>query len=321
MTDSLGSGDFTFRSLEDWARLPQEIVLGDVAGIAVDARDRVYLFNRGAHPVVVLAQDGAFLDSWGHGQFSNAHGAHIGADQCLYLTDNGNHSVRKYTLDGRLLLTLGEIGRPAPAMSGRPFCRCTHTALSPRGDIYVSDGYGNAAVHKYAPDGRHLFSWGRPGTGPGEFNLPHNICCDGEGWVYVADRENHRVQIFDGNGRFETQIHNMHRPSGLALTPGPCPCCVVGELQSYLAVNRATPNLGARISILDRAGSLVSRLDRGEGPGTGPGQFVSPHAIAFDSRGDLYVGEVVANDWGQVFPDLPRPDLLRRFQKFERIRA
>ncbi len=100
-------------------------------------------------------------------------------------------------------------------MSGEPFHRCTHTALSPQGDIYVSDGYGNARVHKYSPDGKLLLSWGEPGTDPGQFNIAHNICCDPDGWVYVADRENHRVQVFDGNGKYETQWNNMHRPCGL----------------------------------------------------------------------------------------------------------
>lgn len=183
----------------------------------------------------------------------------------------------------------------------------------------MSDGYGNAAVHKYDPSGRPLLSWGTPGTGPGEFNLPHNICCDPDGWVYVADRENHRVQVFDPDGRFEAQINNMHRPSGLAITPGRCPCCIVGELQSYQQVNRLTPNLGARISILDRESRVVARLDRGLGAGTGPGQFVSPHSIALDSRGDMYVGEVVSADWMAVFPDRPLPRKARRFQKFERL--
>jgi sugar lactone lactonase YvrE len=107
---------------------------------------------------------------------------------------------------------MGEPKKSSPFMSGKPFCRCTHSALAPNGDIYVSDGYGNAAVHKFSPDGKLLKSWGTPATGPGEFNLPHNICCDAGGWVYVADRENDRVQIFDENGRYETQIVNMHRP-------------------------------------------------------------------------------------------------------------
>ena len=100
-------------------------------------------------------------------------------------------------------------------MSGEPFHRCTHTALSPKGEIYVSDGYGNARVHKYTPDGKLLMSWGEPGTDPGEFNIVHNIVCDADGWVYVADRENHRVQVFDGNGKYETQWNNLHRPCAL----------------------------------------------------------------------------------------------------------
>jgi DNA-binding beta-propeller fold protein YncE len=314
----LGAGPFSYRPAEAWAKIPDEIELGDVAGIAIDDKDHVYLFNRGKHPVVVLEQSGAFKTSWGHGLFSNAHGAHIGADQCIYLTDNGNHTVRKFSLDGKLLLSIGEPGKPSPAMSGQPFCRCTHTALSPDGDIYVSDGYGNAVVHKYDPAGRLLHSWGRPGTGPGEFNLPHNICCDTDGWVYVADRENHRVQIFDGNGRYEKQINNMHRPSGLAITPGRCPHCIVGELISYQDVNRSTPNLGARISILDQTSNIVARMDRGLGPGTEPGQFISPHSIALDSRGDMYIGEVIVADWKAVFPERPLPDKARRLQKLER---
>ena len=313
----LGAGVFSYRALENWGSIPSEVELGDVAGIAVDGKDQVYLFNRGKHPVVVFDRTGAFKTSWGHGLFSNPHGAHIGLDQCIYLTDNGNHTVRKFTLDGKLLLSLGEAGKPAPFMSGQPFCRCTHTALSPNGDIYVSDGYGNAVIHKYDPGGRLQLSWGKPGTGPGEFNLPHNICCDTDGWVYVADRENHRVQVFDGNGRFENQINNMHRPSGLAITPGKCPYCIVGELQAYQPVNRSTPNLGARISILDQQSNVLARIDRGMGPGTEPGQFISPHSISLDSHGDMYVGEVIAADWVAVFPDKPQPDKARRFQKLE----
>src|SRR5262249_26687742 len=97
-------------------------------------------------------------------------------------------------LDRKVLMTVGVSGKPAPYMSGEPFHRCTHTAMSPQGDIYVSDGYGNSRVHKYAPNGKLLFSWGGPGTDPGEFNIAHNITCDADGWVYVADRENHRCR-------------------------------------------------------------------------------------------------------------------------------
>jgi hypothetical protein len=307
---------FNFAPLPHWSKLPDEIVLGDVAGIAIDPNDRVYLFNRGAHPVVVLSKTGDFVTSWGHGVFANPHGAHIGLDGAIYLTDNGDHTVRKFSLDGKLLLQIGEPKKPAPFMSNQPFCRCTHTALSPSGDIYVSDGYGNAAVHKFSPDGKRLQTWGTPGTGPGEFNLPHNICCDRDGWVYVADRENDRVQIFDGNGKYETQINNMHRPSALAITAGACPHCIVGELMPYMNVNRLTPNLGPRVSVFAQTGDLLGRISHRDGAGLEPGRFVSPHSIAIDSTGDMYVGEVAATDWLSVFPDTPKPEKMGRFQKF-----
>ncbi|CAB4976713.1 MAG: hypothetical protein F2840_18485 [Actinobacteria bacterium] len=315
-----GKGEFSFEAVESWSRLPPGIELGDVAGIAIDARDRVYLFNRGPDPVVVVSREGEFLNSWGRGLFVNPHGASIGPDDSLYLTDNGAHTVRKFTTGGKLLLTVGEAGKPSAFMSGKPFCRCTHTALSPEGDIYVSDGYWNACVHKYTPDGRHLFSWGSPGTGPGEFNLPHNIACDADGLVYVADRENHRVQVFDADGRYVRQINNMHRPSALAIVGTRCPCFLLGELAPYLPVNRETPNIGARLTIMGNDGALLGRIGSRRA-GLEPGQFVSPHTIAVDSHGDLYVGEVIANDWNAVFPEVLQPSPLRRMQKFARVAA
>ncbi len=312
--------DFLFEPIEAWEQLPADIVLGDVAGIAVDSKDRVYLFNRGAHPVVVVDREGGCLNAWGQGIFANPHGASIGPDDSLYLTDNGDHTVRKFTPDGKLQLQIGVPGQPSPTMSNVPFCRCTHTALSPTGDIYVSDGYGNACVHKFSPEGKLIKTWGKPGTREGEFNLPHNICCDAAGLVYVADRENHRVQVFDGEGTYLRQINNLHRPCGLAITGGARPHVLVGELGPYMAVNHATPNLGPRLMILDNDGRLINRLGK-EKPGTTPGAFVAPHSVALDSHGDLYVGEVIANDWAAVFPNTPRPEKLRRMQKFKRIKA
>jgi hypothetical protein len=193
MSTTFGSGEYRYRVVEDWAKLPPGWSLGDVAGVGIDARDNVYLFHRGPHPLIVLDRDGNYVRSWGDEIFTRAHGVHIGPDDTIWLTDDGDHTVRQCTLDGRVLVTLGVPGEPAPFMSGHPFRRCTHTALSPKGDVYVSDGYGNARVHMYSPDGRRIRSWGGPGCGPGEFNLPHNIACDADGWVYVADRENHRI--------------------------------------------------------------------------------------------------------------------------------
>ena len=118
--------------------------------MAVDSKDRVYVFNRGQHPMIVLDRDGTFLRSWGEGLFSRAHGIDIDRDDILYCTDDGDHTVRKVTSDGKVLMTIGVPNQPAPFLSGKPFNRCTHTALSPKGEIYVSDGYGNSCVHKYA---------------------------------------------------------------------------------------------------------------------------------------------------------------------------
>ena len=148
MSVILGSGEHTYRVLDDWAKLPDGWVFGDVSAVGVDKQDRVYAFNRGPHPMCVFDRDGNFLKSWGEDIFTRAHGVHMGPDDTIYCTDDGDHTVRKCTLDGKVLMTLGIANQPTPYMSGNPFRKCTHTALSPRGDIYVSDGYGNARVHK-----------------------------------------------------------------------------------------------------------------------------------------------------------------------------
>ena len=318
----VGSGEYTYRVHEHWAKLPDGFAFGDVAAVGVDRQDCVYVFNRSKqHPMMVFDRDGAFLNSWGQDLFSHAHGVSMGPDDTIYCTDDMNHTVCKCTLDGRLLLRIGERDKPQPFMSGRPFNRCTHTALSPKGEIYVTDGYSNACVHKYAPDGRRLMSWGKSGMGPGEFNLPHNVTCDEDGWVYVADRENHRIQIFDGNGRYETEWRGLHRPNGMFMPPGKCPICYVGEVGPYWAFNRGAPNLGPRVSVLDNKGNILARLGEDPTAGNEPGKFLSPHSVAVDSRGDLYIGEVAVTAWPSLFPGKPQPAVLRSLQKFERVPA
>ncbi|HVH81509.1 MAG TPA: peptidyl-alpha-hydroxyglycine alpha-amidating lyase family protein, partial [Stellaceae bacterium] len=303
-----------------WGKLPPGWSLPDVASVAIDSKDQVYVFNRGEHPMMVFDRNGNFLRSWGEGQYPRAHGVHMAPDDSIYLTDDGGHFVRKCRLeDGKVLLELGVPGTPAPYMSGEPFHRCTHTALSPKGEIYVSDGYGNSRVHKYSPDGRLLMSWGESGSMPGEFNIVHNICTDADGWVYVADRENHRVQVFDGNGKYEAQWNNLHRPCGMYMDFVHHPVCYIGELGPVQGVNRFVGNLGPRVSIVDHQGNLLSRFgDRLAG--TEATAFLGPHGMAVDSRGDLYVGEVSWTQWPQFYPDTPRPDYIRSLQKYERIR-
>ncbi len=202
-TVKIGSGGFTYEIAVDWEKLPPGYSWTDAAAVATDSQDRVYVFNRGEHPMIVFDSEGNFIKSWGEGVFTRAHGLTFAPDGTLYCTDDGDHTVRQCTLDGEVLMTIGTPGQAADLYGGQPFNRCTHVAIDPRtGDLYVSDGYGNARVHKYSPDGKLLFSWGEPGTDPGQFNIVHNIATDGNGYVYVADRENHRVQVFDSQGRY-----------------------------------------------------------------------------------------------------------------------
>lgn len=315
----MGSGAYAYEVAEGWGELPDGWVISDVGGVAVDRADQVYVFNRSEHPMIVFDRDGTFLTAWGEDVFTHPHGVHIGPDDAIYCTDDGDHTVRKCTLDGKVLLQIGIAGKPAQHMSGDPFCRCTHTALSPDGDIYVSDGYRNARVHRFSPEGVHLLSWGRPGIDPGEFNLPHNIVCDADGWVYVADRENHRIQVFDGNGGFEAEWHGVHRPSGLFQAADSL--FYVGEAGPTYDFNRDAPNLGPRVSILNSSGTLLARLGSTPSAGVEAGQFLSPHGISVDSHGDIYVGEVAYTSWPARFPDLPRPAQLRGLQKLTKITA
>lgn len=319
MSVILGSGEHRYRVVENWAKPPEGWALMDVAAVAVDSNDLVYVFNRSEHPMMVFDRDGTFLRSWGEGLFSRAHGLHVGPDDRLYCTDDGDHTVRVMSTEGKLELEIGVPGKPAPFMSGEPFHRCTHTALSPDGHIFVSDGYGNACVHKYDPAGRLVKTWGEPGTEPGQFNLVHNIVADEDGWIYVADRENHRVQVFDTEGRYETQWNNLHRPCGLFMPRGKCPHCFIGELGPAMPVNINYKNIGPRLSIVTNEGELVARLGGEDGAGSEVGKFMAPHGLAVDRHGDIYVGEVSYTNWGNMYPNEPRPDYLRSLQKLEKL--
>ena len=313
MATKLGAEDYIYEELADWAKLPDGWSFMEVADVVVDSQDRVYVFNRGEHPMIIFESDGSFVDSWGKDLFSRAHGVTVGPDGMLYCVDDGDHSVRKCTPDGEVLMTIGTPNEPAPAHSGQPFNRPTKVAFDPKTDeLYISDGYGNARVHKYSPDGKHLFSWGEYGTDPGQFNLVHSVCTDSDGKVYIADRESHRVQIFDETGRYLDQWNNLHRPCGLHIEDD---LVYIGQVPTQLEVNADYPNIGGCVTIHDLNGHRLARLGdvwRGEDPG----QFISPHGIAIDSHGDIYVGEVSFAAYGR---HLSPPREVRSFRKLVKV--
>ena len=309
-TVKIGSGRFTYEIAVDWEKLPPGYSWTDAAAVATDSQDRVYVFNRGEHPMIVFDREGNFIKSWGEGVFTRAHGLTFSPDGTLYCTDDGDHTVRQCTLDGEVLMTIGTPGQAADLYGGQPFNRCTHVAIDPRtGDLYVSDGYGNARVHKYSPDGKLLFSWGEPGTDPGQFNIVHNIATDGNGYVYVADRENHRVQVFDSQGRYETQWVNLHRPCALYISDEQH--VYIGELGYGMSVNRDHPNIGPRITVMDTSGERLAVVGH-LGFGQDVGQFMAPHGLCLDSRDNIYLGEVA---WTNANNNNLPADGVRSFQK------
>jgi len=315
----VGTEPFVYEEVKNWGKLPRSWSYREVADVGVDSHDNLYILTRGDHPVIVLDRDGHFLDSWGYGRFARQHGVFIGPDDVVYCVDDRGHAVRKFTTDGKLLWELETRDHPTDSgydnnhpdtvrRSGPPFNRPTGLGLSPAGEMYVTDGYGNARVHKFSADGKLLLSWGDPGSGPGQFNTPHDVLVDRDGLVYVADRLNLRVQVFTPDGQFLRQWSDVHWPNALCLDTEQH--MYVAELGGFYFFG---PQLrldqpGPRVTVRNPQGEVLAELRETDPSGE---RFFCPHGIAVDSRGDVYVGEVAVTHTGGTAP--PGWSVLRKY--------
>ena len=195
---------------------PDGWALGMVSWIAADRNGLIYLLQRGdkANPIVVLDQTGTVVRSWGKGMFTTPHAIRIDPQGNVWTTDAASSMVYKFSPEGKTLLQIEVGGQPTPCGN---FCSTTDVAFAPDGNLFVADGYRNARILEYSPDGNKLREWGSAGTGPGQFRLPHSIQVDAAGIVYVADRENGRIQRFDRAGKFLGEWSQYGKTFGLTL--------------------------------------------------------------------------------------------------------
>jgi DNA-binding beta-propeller fold protein YncE len=312
----IGEGDFRYEHIIDWHKMPEGARLIETPGVAVDSQDDVYAFSRNPdYPVMVFDQEGNFVRGFGKGIFGNrTHGIYVGPEDTIYCVDDGIHTITKFTREGELLMTIGTPGVSSEIWKGEPFNRPTHAAVSREtGHIYISDGYGNFNIHKYTGDGEYVKSWGGPGIDPGEFLRPHNIAVDNDNRVLVADREAHRIQVFDGDGNVLDVWNNIHMPNGMTIGPGDN--IYVGELPGATQADPTPPRHGHRVTIYDNSGKRLALLGADD-EGEESGAFIAPHGMGVDSSGNIYVGEVSFTIRGS---HMDPPKELRSFTKLAKV--
>ncbi len=312
------AGERQYELVEGWGKLPEGWTWGQVAGVACDSQDRVHVYTRTEHPYMVFDRSGSLLHHGGEGTFDMAHSLFIDSNDSVFVLSHHAHYIMQFDRDGELMLTLGERGKASDtgytkegrvpgspwlsggglpvtngvAYGGPPFNQPTDVATAANGDIFVSDGYRNSRVHKFASDGTLIKSWGQPGNAkdlrntrnsPGLFHTPHGIWVEGER-VYLLDRENNRIQIFSTDGEFIDMWTQLERPTDMYVDP---------EGVAYIS------ELEDHVSIRDLDGNVIGRF--GSERSNAPGKFWGPHCIWVDSVGDMYVGEVLEGQRLQKF--------------------
>jgi DNA-binding beta-propeller fold protein YncE len=316
-----------FHSVPDFLKLPPDVYLGEATGVAVNSKGHIFVFSRGnttgpayaaaAAQLLEFATDGKFIREIGHNLYawSFAHTVKVDKDDNIWVTDKGSDMVIKFNSEGRVVLVFGRkqeasdegteplkhVKPPLPPVDGM-FRQVTDVAWDSAGNTYISDGYVNSRIAKVDKDGMWLKSWGEPGELPGQFNVPHSIAVDAQNNVYVADRGNRRVQVFDANGKFLRQftidvpapadarpaIGNKPASATSTMSPGaPWAICITPAPNQILYASDAFPG---RIYRLSLDGKLLGVLGKS---GKQLGQFGWIHEIACPSADELYVAELL----------------------------
>ena len=275
--------ELPYRAVEGWGQLPADYEPGAGMAVAIDSRGGIWYYNRGSHPVIHFSGDGSLIQAWKEDKAVSlhqvaAHGMSVGPDGGVWLVDREANTLYKYSPAGRALLTLGSFaGRHGDNETRYAFNRPAGVAHDRAGQIYVADGYRNARVVKYSSAGDYVTHWGGPGSEDGQFNLVHGVALDGQDRVYVADRGNKRVQVFDPDGKHLATWTGLGTPWNLAFD------------SAANALWMCDGDAG-RITKLSLAGDPLGWFGAG---GSEPGQLHQVHSIAVDSAGAVYAAETV----------------------------
>ena len=274
--------DLGYRPVPDGFKLPHGMTFGPCSSVAVNSKGNVFVFNRSEHALMEFAGSGKYLRTLAQGLFSQPHGLRIDREDQIWVTDVGAHIVVKMDPKGRILMVLGIKGRAEEwhqAGHLRCFNEPNDLAFGPKGEIYVTQGHGKgeSRVIKFDADGEFVKTWGGEGAGPGQFNVPHSIVADARGNLYIADRSNQRIQVFDGDGRFLSEQKHPGTPCGLAL------------MKDGKHMMMAHGHAG-KIIKLDLAGRVLGATG---GQGKGPNRYGEAHFLALDRREDIYVADTL----------------------------
>lgn len=263
--------DLGYRPVPHGLQIPDNLEMGAPSSVGWTSMNRILVFNRGPNPLMEFEPDGTFVRSWGQGQYDRPHGMRIDSEGHIWTTDVNADTVRKMNPEGEVLLTINPDDTP---LMNEP----TDLAIGLEGEIFVLVGHGQGEPHvlKFDREGELLRSWGEQGTGPSQFDTPHSVVIDTEGMVYVADRQNRRIQIFDRDGNYVKEWAYKGLPCGLYIHSDGTMYMVSG--------------FAGEILQLDENGRAVGRNGQ---PGRGLGEFGEAHYMTLTPNGDIWVADTV----------------------------